>query len=76
MHYVATLMRAVANTLTASEAHIQFHMNFEFDQDNDSGKFHETVLAEVERFRKMDQFHQSYRNIISVTALEVHKRFA
>ncbi|KAF8469681.1 hypothetical protein BDZ91DRAFT_808721 [Kalaharituber pfeilii] len=72
-HYVATLMKALSQTLTTSpDNDNDAYINYDFeDREIEEAKM--TALREIERHQRMDQWVPSYQNVISDTALEIKR---
>jgi transcription initiation factor TFIID subunit 2 len=67
-YYIANLMGSLASTLS--------HSPDSFDYDEEEAVCQNAAIAEIERYQRMDQWHPTYMNIISETALEVRKQLA
>jgi transcription initiation factor TFIID subunit 2 len=71
-HYVSTLMLSLAESLipTATAAGV---MDLDFDDDEaafELQNFTQKAVAEIERYRRMDEWILSYQNIYTTTALK------
>ncbi|KAI9811346.1 MAG: hypothetical protein M1827_005506 [Pycnora praestabilis] len=74
-HYIATLMKALAESLLSKND--QGGYNFEFDEDEeDDSRFEQSAIDEIERYRRMDEWILSYQNIYSITALKCKQRLS
>ncbi|KAH0276957.1 hypothetical protein KCU91_g3505, partial [Aureobasidium melanogenum] len=79
-YYVSTLMRCLAESLIASAAPQQTFAINPDDEDDlmqenmEDEKFQKEAINELERYRRIDEWISSYRNIYSVTALECMRK--
>ncbi|KAI5204694.1 hypothetical protein E4T39_03495 [Aureobasidium subglaciale] len=79
-YYVSTLMRCLAESLVASTAPQQTFAINPDDEDDlmqetiEDEKFQKEAINELERYRRIDEWISSYRNIYSVTALECMRK--
>ncbi|KAF2164337.1 hypothetical protein M409DRAFT_67874 [Zasmidium cellare ATCC 36951] len=85
-HYVATLMRCLADSLVVSHRIIQpaapttYEFNFGDDEPveeegpeeayNPDADFEQMAVDEIERYRRIDEWVLTYQNIYSTTAIE------
>ncbi|KAK6406860.1 Transcription initiation factor TFIID subunit 2 [Oleoguttula sp. CCFEE 5521] len=77
-HYIATLMRCLAQSLVISHRKKQPTYDFEFgdhdpmpiDEVDHDADFEQEAFAEIERYRRIDEWISSYQNIYSTTAIE------
>ncbi|KAK6430619.1 Transcription initiation factor TFIID subunit 2 [Oleoguttula sp. CCFEE 5521] len=77
-HYIATLMRCLAQSLVISHRKKQPTYDFEFgdhdpvpiDEVDRDADFEQEAFAEIERYRRIDEWISSYQNIYSTTAIE------
>src|SRR3569833_259814 len=86
--YVARLLSALASSLTSTDsgpARKKAEMAFTFDEDDGDDSDGEAVdeeakdilsksLAEIERYRRMDEWTDSYQNIWTTTALDCKRK--
>ncbi|KAG9950657.1 hypothetical protein KCU85_g3434, partial [Aureobasidium melanogenum] len=79
-YYVSTLMRCLADSLIASAVPQQTFAINPDDEDDlmqenlEDEKFQKEAINELERYRRIDEWISSYRNIYSVTALECMRK--
>ncbi|KAK4691263.1 transcription initiation factor TFIID subunit 2, partial [Lecanoromycetidae sp. Uapishka_2] len=73
-HYLATLMKALAEALAVRPPPrtITFD-DFDHDDGGDDDHFHNSCLEEIDRYRRMDEWIPSYHNVLSTTALDCKK---
>ncbi|OQN99457.1 hypothetical protein B0A48_14434 [Cryoendolithus antarcticus] len=77
-HYIATLMKCLAQSLVISHRKKQPTYDFEFgdhdpmpiDEVDHDADFEQEAFAEIERYRRIDEWISSYQNIYSTTAIE------
>lgn len=64
-------MKALAETLSAKPAPRFNTYDEDIDlEDDDNIRFHQTCLDEIDRYRRLDEWIPSYRNLLSITALD------
>lgn len=70
-HYIACLMQALADCMveTKSGQPGEISFNFEAEDNEELQKFRQTAVDEIDRYRRMDEWIQSYQNLYTVTAL-------
>ncbi|KAL8720499.1 MAG: hypothetical protein Q9225_002652 [Loekoesia sp. 1 TL-2023] len=71
-HYLATLMEALSEAMASKpppDRDIDGDFTFGED-DGDDLRFHNSCLAELDRYRRTDEWLPSYHNILSLTALD------
>lgn len=72
-HYVANLMKALANTLTLTKnAGGEFGHHYEFE-DDEAAATQEAAIREILRYQRMDQWQPTYQNIVSEVSLEIRR---
>jgi transcription initiation factor TFIID subunit 2 len=79
-HYIATLMKCLADSLVVSHREIQPAYDFSFgeeehdldamDVENPDAEFEQIAVGEIERYRRIDEWVVTYQNIYSTTAIE------
>ncbi|KAF2772046.1 hypothetical protein EJ03DRAFT_334272 [Teratosphaeria nubilosa] len=76
-HYVATLMRCLADSLVVSHREVEVSYSFNFGDDeepeipeNPDEPFEREAIDEIERYRRIDEWISTYHNTYSMTALE------
>jgi transcription initiation factor TFIID subunit 2 len=72
-HYVSILIRSLSACLAPRTEHIR---DEDYDMDLDEGGDHQLeqdCIAEIDRYRRMDEWTPSYQNIYSRTALECQR---
>ncbi|KAH9826250.1 transcription initiation factor tfIID [Teratosphaeria destructans] len=76
-HYVATLMRCLADSLVVSHREVVLSYSFNFGDDeepeipeNPDEPFEREAIDEIERYRRIDEWISTYHNTYSITALE------
>lgn len=72
-YYVCTLMKALTDSLIPSKTDAAGGMAFSYsdeEEEEELKKFQQTAIAEMERYRRMDEWIQSYQNIYTRTALD------
>ncbi|KAL6715989.1 Transcription initiation factor TFIID subunit 2 [Lecanora helva] len=74
-HYLATLMRALAETL-AVRTPLKDDTFDGFDDEGDDEHFHNACMEEIDRHRRIDEWIPSYHNILSTTALDCKRILA
>jgi transcription initiation factor TFIID subunit 2 len=80
-HYVATLIKCLADSLIVSHGEPQPSYTFSFGDedpmdtvDDLDADFEKLAIAQIERHRRIDEWDPSYQNLYSVTALECLQR--
>lgn len=81
-HYIATLIRCLADSLIASHREPQPSYSFNFGDDdpmdmlddNIDADFEKLAIAQIERHRRIDEWDPSYQNLYSITALDCLQR--
>ena len=81
-HYIATLMKCLADSLIASHHAPQPSYTFSFGDedpmdmvdDNIDADFEKLAISQIERHRRIDEWDPSFQNIYSVTALDCLQR--
>jgi transcription initiation factor TFIID subunit 2 len=69
-HYIATLLTGLSLALAD-------HRGFDsFDEDIERDELLKSALAEIDRFRRIDEWIASYQNLYSITALDCLLRLA
>ncbi|TKA23026.1 hypothetical protein B0A50_07244 [Salinomyces thailandicus] len=75
-HYMATLMDCLADSLIVSHREPEQSYAFTFGEDepeepeNPDEPFEREAIDVIERFRRIDEFDQTYHNVYSTTALD------
>ncbi|KAI6825425.1 hypothetical protein KC340_g10802 [Hortaea werneckii] len=75
-HYMATLMDCLGDSLIASHREPEQSYTFTFGEDepmepeNPDEPFEREAIDLIERFRRIDEFDQTYHNVYSLTALD------
>ncbi|EED16147.1 transcription initiation factor TFIID subunit TSM1/127kD, putative [Talaromyces stipitatus ATCC 10500] len=72
--YIASLMASLVNALEGRIAETPSQDDMEFDMDKElerqaEDKLEQDVIAEIDRYRRMDEWSSSFQNIYSRTAL-------
>ncbi|PWW73325.1 hypothetical protein C7212DRAFT_359477 [Tuber magnatum] len=68
--YIATLMRALANTITITK----FELNNDFGyEDEEAIQTQKESINEIERYLRIDKWQSVYQNVLSETAVEILK---
>ena len=73
-YYLALLMEGLADTVAS--APILDTDDMDMDDDGDDYQFLKSCLDEIERYRRLDEWIPSYRNVISVTAVRCRMTLA
>ena len=63
-HYMATLLRGLAEALSDGKGIDSY------DEDIERDKFRKDAINEIERYRRIDEWISSFQNIYSITALD------
>ena len=71
-HYLALLMRSLAETMATSPPSAMSDNDDDFSSEDDP-QFYKVCLEEIERYRRVDEWIPSYHNILSTTALDCKK---
>ncbi|RDW87596.1 hypothetical protein BP5796_03290 [Coleophoma crateriformis] len=75
-HYVANLLNALADCLIPTKKNSE-ELNFgdeDEDYDPEPKNFRQSAIEEIDRYRRMDEWINSYQNIYTTTALECKKK--
>jgi transcription initiation factor TFIID subunit 2 len=67
---IAGLLSALAESLIPGPTSKDQVLFDDDEEDEEPGRFRDTVLAELDRYRRMDDWNPSYHNIYTVTALD------
>ncbi|KAI5798933.1 hypothetical protein EDC01DRAFT_743499 [Geopyxis carbonaria] len=70
-YYIANLMSSLAKTLTPSNKGNEFNYYEEQFEDQEGQDAQSLAIKEIERYKRMDAWKPSYRNIVSETALDI-----
>ncbi|KAL2009944.1 hypothetical protein VTN00DRAFT_5751 [Thermoascus crustaceus] len=76
--YIATLMRSLCNALLGKVESRTNEMEFDMERELEKQaeeQLDKDAIAEIDRYRRMDEWSSSYQNIYSRTALRCHLRF-
>ncbi|TVY49814.1 Transcription initiation factor TFIID subunit [Lachnellula occidentalis] len=76
-HKIANLLSCLADSLIPPrDSDAQNELNFGDDEDDDgeAAQFKKQVLEELERHRRMDEWLQSYHNILTTTVLDCKRK--
>lgn len=75
-HYVSTLMTCLSDSLVASHREVAPVYHFAFGEDeeplepeNPDADFERASVGEIERYRRIDEWINTYQNVYSTTAL-------
>ncbi|KAI9806920.1 MAG: hypothetical protein M1833_002578 [Piccolia ochrophora] len=78
-YYIAALMRALAESLVTVKKSDREGgtIGFAFEEDDvDLQRVQQAAIDEIERYRRMDEWINSYHNIFAVTALQCDQKLA
>ncbi|KAF2085605.1 hypothetical protein K490DRAFT_46280 [Saccharata proteae CBS 121410] len=73
-YYVATLLSCLTETLISTKNDGPIGFEFDDEDEADEEEFKKEALDEIDRHRRLDEWIPSYHNIITVTALDCHRR--
>ncbi|TVY51265.1 Transcription initiation factor TFIID subunit 2 [Lachnellula cervina] len=76
-HKIANLLSCLTDSLIPpqnSDAQNELNFGDDEDEDDEAAQFKKQVLEELERHRRMDEWLQSYHNILTTTVLDCKRK--
>ncbi|KAI9828920.1 MAG: hypothetical protein M1826_005843 [Phylliscum demangeonii] len=74
-HYVAVLMNALCDSILP-DGRGRVSSGDDRDEDDEQARFREAAVAEIDRYRLIDEWIPSYQNLYTTTALDCKRRLA